>query len=302
MPEQSHWKRASLIVNTASRRGARAFKRVQAELREAGFAVTPYALTNPDDLTPLVKKLIDAGEKLLIVGGGDGTISEIVDQLVYSDVVLGILPLGTANSFSRSLDIPTNLSQAIKVIAGGKTAQIDLGKINGDYFANAASIGYASSIAQDIPTKLKKRFGIFAYAIQGVRNVRKLKPFLVTLEQGTKKESVQTYQVVIANGGFYGPASLVSKSRLQSADLSIFTFKNAGPLRMANSWVRSVMGIALSQQGMQRIEVVNEVTLHTVPTQRVSIDGEIKTETPIRISVAPRALTILVAGTSKLHP
>lgn len=293
---------AALVINTASRNGRRSLEEVQVLLREAGLAITTYPITNPANLSTQVKKLVEGGVKLLLIGGGDGTISEIVDLIAYTEVTLGILPLGTANSFSRSLNIPPTLPEAVAIIAAGKTAQVDLGKINQDYFANAVSIGFASSIAHDIPDVLKHYLGTAAYAVQCLRNIRKLRPFQATFETSQEKRTLETFQIVIANGAFYGPASLVAKKRLQSASLSIFTFKNSRPFHILRIWLRSLTGKKFSEQDTQLLEVRGEVTLTTVPPQEVSIDGEIKTKTPIRISIAPAALTVLVAEDSKLHP
>lgn len=301
MLHHDHKKSVGLVINTRSRTGRLSFREAKHLLKEAGYHVIPHAITKPDQLSPTVAKLVKDGLELIVVGGGDGTISEISGELVNSKTVLGILPLGTANSFSRSLNIPGTLPGAIQVITQGKTALIDLGKINDHYFANAVSIGFASTIADDIPNSLKRTFGIFAYVLQCIRNLPQTRKFTATFGSGKHKEKLRTYQIVIANGGFYGPAPLVSKKRLQSADLSIFTFKDASVFRIFSVWLRSLLGKKFSEQSLERIQVDGEIELSTSPIQKVSIDGEIKMSTPIRISIAPEVLCVLVGEDSKLH-
>ncbi len=104
----------------------------------------------------------------------------------------------------------------------------------------------------------------------------------------------------MANGGYYGPVPLVAPSRLKSADLTVFTFHRLNPLRMLGIWLISLTGRRFSGQNIDRFIVTEEITLSTDPVQKVSIDGEIKAETPVRISVAPKALQVLVAPSSNL--
>ncbi len=78
---------------------------------------------------------------MVIVGGGDGSLSSNIDHFLGKDTIFALLPLGTANSFARTLGIPLDLDGAIEVILTGEPRQIDLGCINGDHFLNAAALG-----------------------------------------------------------------------------------------------------------------------------------------------------------------
>src|SRR5689334_4703225 len=100
-------KSAVLIVNTYSRRGERSFFQALDALQKNGLTITAsYAVQHPDRLAEVVREAIEQKGDLVIVGGGDGTISSIVDFFAYQDVVLGILPFGTGNSFARTIGIP----------------------------------------------------------------------------------------------------------------------------------------------------------------------------------------------------
>jgi diacylglycerol kinase-like protein len=102
----------------------------------------------------VIQVAIARGNKLIVVGGGDGTLSAIVDYFAYQNVVVGLLPLGTGNSFARSLGIPLSLEGAIEGITNGKVVDIDLGKVDGDYFANVASIGFSAEVARKTSRRL----------------------------------------------------------------------------------------------------------------------------------------------------
>src|SRR3546814_9635967 len=100
---------------------------------------------------------------MVCVGGGDGSRSSAVDFFVGHDCVIALLPLGTANSFARTMGIPLDLEGAIGVIAGGRRRRIDLGMIDGDYFANCAAIGLSPLIAESVPHGFKAWAGRVGY-------------------------------------------------------------------------------------------------------------------------------------------
>src|SRR5947207_139061 len=97
---------AALIVNTKARRGSEWLERARECLQRSGITPAPVrAETSAEGLRAAVQKELESGARLLIVGGGDGTIRTAAQQLVHSDSVLGILPLGTVNDFARNLGI-----------------------------------------------------------------------------------------------------------------------------------------------------------------------------------------------------
>ena len=101
---------AVLVVNTRSRHGARAYSEAKRRLAEAGMALdAAYPVRDAERLPEIVREEIAKGRKFIIIGGGDGTISSVVDHFAYTSVVFGVLPLGTANSFARTLGIPLDL-------------------------------------------------------------------------------------------------------------------------------------------------------------------------------------------------
>ncbi len=86
---------------------------------------------------------------VLVAGGGDGTVSAVAAALVDSDIVLGVLPLGTLNHFAKDLGIPLLLEAAAGAIVAGRTARIDVGEVNGRVFVNNSSIGLYPEIVRD---------------------------------------------------------------------------------------------------------------------------------------------------------
>jgi len=147
---------AVLIANSGARLTAETFAKARSELIERGVHLTmTHVVDNPRELCRCVRRSIENGSELIIVAGGDGTMTAAVGQLAKTKAVLGVLPLGTGNSFALSLGI-TELSVAIEAIVAGRVAAVDLGRVNGTYFANFATIGLSSTIARATPNRLKK--------------------------------------------------------------------------------------------------------------------------------------------------
>ncbi len=109
--------RTALVVNVRSRRGRRHFPEARERLRAAGLDLMAiWQVSDPADLPHTLASAASCGADLVVVGGGDGTLSEAGHQLAHRDVCLGVLPLGTTNNFARSLGLPLNLSGALRTL------------------------------------------------------------------------------------------------------------------------------------------------------------------------------------------
>ena len=138
---------------------------------------------------------------MVIVGGGDGSLSCTVDDVVDRDCVFALLPLGTANSFARTLGIPLDLDGAIATIATGRRRRIDLGMIDGDYFANGAAMGLSPMIGESVPHKLKRYLGRVGYLIWAVWCLVRFQP--VPADRRRRQRAARPLwatEVRIANG------------------------------------------------------------------------------------------------------
>src|SRR5205085_2105269 len=165
MPRTRPPKQAILIVNAKSRQGADAFDAACDGLRKAGIElIDAKAIKDPRRSSGAVKKAIKAAP-MVILGGGDGSLSANIDYFIGSDTVFAFLPLGTANSFARTLGTPLDLDGAIEAIAKGEVRTIDLGCIDGDHFLNNAAIGLAPVIAESVPHGLKRSLGRLGYLL-----------------------------------------------------------------------------------------------------------------------------------------
>jgi YegS/Rv2252/BmrU family lipid kinase len=291
-------KRAMLVINARSRRGAEAFDEVRGKLTAAGLELMDaHAVQNPEVMEPIVKAAI-AKAPMVIVGGGDGTLSSVVDHFVGSDTVFAVLPLGTANSFARTLGLPLDLDGAIKVIVRGSRKRIDLGIINGDYFANAAALGLSPMIADTVPHGLKRYFGMLGYLAWAARVAFKFRPFRlrITLDDGSLVKCWAT-EARIANGSHHGGIELVESQQIDSGVIVIQAVTGKSLWGLAWSWFATLF--KLRQRELTTTEWRGKrMTLDARPRQKISIDGEIAARTPVTVEVARGAIEVAAPRSS----
>jgi YegS/Rv2252/BmrU family lipid kinase len=284
-------KRAILIVNAASRSGADAFEPAREKLIAAGVElVDARAVDDPKALDDEVGSAIERAP-MVIVGGGDGTLSSTVDQFLGTGTVFAVLPLGTANSFARALGIPLELDGAINVIANGVRKRIDLGEVDGDYFVNTASIGLSPMVAQSVPPGLKRTLGRVGYLAWAIRSAFKFRPFRLTIEEANVRYRFWATEVRIANGGHFGGVELVETAELDSGEIVIEAVTGTSVAKLAWTWIAALTRLPRSDTNSLELRG-REFRIDTRPRRRVSIDGELSKKTPITVRVARGAVEV----------
>ena len=292
MTEKSLPKQAILIVNAMSRKGEAAFAEVRAKIELAGVElIEAHAVTEPDEMDQVVIDAV-ARAPMVILGGGDGSLSSNIDHFVGQDTVFAVLPLGTANSFARTLGLPLDLDGAIDVIAHGQRRRIDLGVIDGDYFANAAALGLSPLIADTVPHALKKYLGMVGYLLWAMRVAFNFRPFRlrVTLDDGTLVKTWAT-EARIANGRFHGGVELVESQELDSGEMVIQAVTGKSLFGLAWSWFTTLF--KLRHRELTTTEWRGKkLRLEARPSQKISIDGEIAARTPVTVEVSRGAIEV----------
>ena len=285
-------KRAMLVVNALSRSGEEAFEEACDKLKAAGIKlIDAHVVRDPEVLEPVIKAAI-ARAPMVIVGGGDGTLSSVVDHFVGKDTVFAVLPIGTANSFARTLGLPLDLDGAVHVIAYGRRKRIDLGVIDGDFFANAAALGLSPLIADTVPAGLKRYLGMLGYLVWALRVAFKFRPFKlrVTLDDGSMVKSWAT-EARIANGTHHGGVELVESQEIDSGVIVIQAVTGKSLWGLAWSWFATLF--KLRRRALTTTEWRGrKMVLDARPSQKISIDGEIAARTPVVVEVARGAIEV----------
>ncbi|PVX29244.1 diacylglycerol/lipid kinase family protein [Sphingomonas pokkalii] len=288
---------AAMIVNTKSRHGQDFFDRACARFHGQEMAVDAHAVEQPDELEATLAKALAKSPELVILGGGDGTISGLVDKLVGAGVTLGVLPLGTANSFARSLGIPLDVDGAVDTILHGRPKRIDLGMINDDYYASTAAIGLSPQIAQTVPHNAKRWFGRMGYLSWAAIQFLKFKPFTVIVGEGPNAQRLRAVEVRISNGPFHGGTELVDEADVSSGEIVVQVVKGHVKSRLVRNWAASVLRLEARKEDVESFRG-QSLRVATEPPLPISIDGEVLAKTPVTAKVAPAVIEVMVPGGS----
>ena len=284
-------KQAILIVNTASRNGSNAFADVYDKLVAAGVdLIDAVAIDEPSDLARKVHAAVHKAP-MVIVGGGDGTLSEAVDQFLDTECVFALLPLGTANSFARSLEIPLDIGGAVDVIVNGQVRKIDLAAIDGDYFLNNAALGLAPKVAESVPHGIKRYLGRTGYLLWAGWSAANFRAFRLMVDDGRAVHRLWATEARIANGRFHGGVELIESAELESGDIVVQAVEGQSLLKLCWSYAASVLKHPSRRQTVREFRG-KRLRIDTHPRMRVSIDGELGPETPFEAAVAPQAIRV----------
>ena len=171
------WKKVLLIFNPVS--GKSQIRTDLVDILEIltakDYVVTCYPTKCRGDAKNLVRSRKE-DYVYVICAGGDGTLDEVVSGMMENPdkpfVPIGYIPAGTTNDFANSLGIPSDMKEAAKVIAEGRTFLCDLGSFNNNsYFTYVAAFGLFTETSYQTPQDLKNTLGHMAYVLQGMMDI-----------------------------------------------------------------------------------------------------------------------------------
>jgi diacylglycerol kinase (ATP) len=291
MAKRPKSKTALMLVNPNARRGGEAIANIIARLETGGIKIIKEPFQSPKEIAADIearKSEID----LVIVCGGDGTLSASAPAIIKSGLPMGVLPMGTANDLARTLGIPDNLELAADVIIAGHKRTIDLGEVNGHAFFNVASIGLSSELASKLDGTLKRRYGRLGYAIAAFRVLARAKAFRAMIITKNGATRVKTLQIAIGNGVHYGGGNVVeATAAIDDGQLDLYS------LELGSVWKLALMAKSFRQGSHGawqevRTERCTEFEVRTRHPMPINTDGELLTQTPAKFSLLRNAITV----------
>lgn len=279
-----------VLVNNGCRQGDYDIGRIVDALQDLG----PVIKCAPDSGAGFERALRDSKEPVarIVLGGGDGTIHRLLPTLIEAGVPCGIIPLGTANDFARSLGLSLNPNDAAEPIIAGSTRRVRLGEVNGSPFLNAVGIGAGPTLTRKLDGERKKRLGVLAYlsSLLEVRDEIPRQRATMTLD-GEAREVV-FIQITIAKGIHYGGGMTISEDAALDDDcLRILCLEPQSPAGLIGKLIALRRGTS-SDEAPEDILLcqAREVSVDLPRSMDVTADGELVTRTPISCKVHPAML------------
>lgn len=258
-------------------------------------------VVHPDqtrDITALAREAARTSDPIIVAAGGDGTISTVAAALAGSDKILGVLPVGTLNHFAKDLNIPLDLENAVRTIAEGETAAVDVGEVNGRIFINNSSLGLYPHIvsrreAQQQRLSRGKWTAFFWATIQALRRF----PFLDLRIAFEAREIFRRSAFLFVGNNQYEIAgfNLGSRACVNAGNLGLYLTHRTGRLGLFRLAFHALFG---------RVDQAKDfdafcVTQARIETRKrrllVACDGEVELmETPLLYRSRPAALRVRV--------
>ena len=292
-----------LIVSSRSRRGQAEFQKCFSLLKELGITI-PRAqrVSRERDLQLALEASIAAGAPVVAVGGGDGTMRIAAEVLAGRGPALGVLPLGTGNSFSRLIGIGHDVEKACHVISKGRCEWLDVGRANGRTFLSFATIGVSTQIALSLDPMAKRRLGLISYLRPTIEAFRRSKPFQVKVLSEDGARTIDALQVVVANGlRRIGPAPEPNGTGLTSGRLQGYVLASHDKAHLVRFFAALALNSLDAGEIMDTFEA-SQFSIETMPAKRVAIDGDVVLRTPVKFQASPERLLTVVPEEFEAEP
>lgn len=158
----------------------------------------------------LARQAAKEGYSHVAAVGGDGTINEIAAGLVGTEVLLGILPVGSGNGLARALQIPLDYREACHVLLQQTERRIDVGKVNDRYFFATSGIGFDAYVGKRFNEHPGHSRGILPYFQIAAAEYFHYTPREITLEYQGKSLTCTPFVLTVANVEQYGAGAIIA--------------------------------------------------------------------------------------------
>ncbi len=262
-----------------------------------------HEMTRDGDLKACITQAVEEGCEVIMAAGGDGTVNAVVNAMMFIEESrrprLAILPLGTANDFAATLTLPDDISQTFELSYTDQTLPIDVVKIHAHnfqrYFANIAAGGNSVRVSEELTDDMKARWGAFCYLRGGVPLLADLQTFHITAQCDSEKFSaIDSWAVLVANGKTNAGRIVVAPNASPNDGLlEVIIIRDGTVLDIVDIISHALLGSYLEcEQVIYR--QVRRLQLHSEPSMRFTIDGEVIEEEPVEFEVVPGAVCMFV--------
>jgi len=274
--------------------------RLERQLQILGNTTVTYYTSQSGEATELTRRAVVEGAEIVVAVGGDGTVNEVIQELVEHDVPLAVYPAGTTNVWCQQVNMPVNPRLAADVICNGPRYQVDLGQVGDRYFLLMIGIGLDGEIVQTVNLDLKKRVGKLAYVVAGWRAL-KFRGTLVniTLDSGRTNEhsiTVRASLIIVTNSERYATLKLAHEAQVDDGQLEMLIFEDS---RLSKKFAQAVSVLANRREWDVNIERyrVHTARIAANPPVAAQIDGDLMGQVgsqAVEIRCVHKAIRVIV--------
>jgi YegS/Rv2252/BmrU family lipid kinase len=270
------------------------------ELREVlareGFAEPLWYEVDKSKKAPAyARRAVAEGAELIFVWGGDGMVQRCVDAVAGTDAVLAILPAGTANLLATNLNIPDDMTGAVRVGLHGDRREFDTGTVNGEHFAVMAGTGFDALMIKGASRRMKRRLGRLAYVYTGTKSLSARGVKAEVEVDGRRFYKGRLSCVLVGNvGKLFGGVEVFADARPDDGIMEVGLVTADSPAQWARTFGRLAAG---SPEKSPFVEVTRGRKIRVRLDRKVPYEldgGERKKAKKLRINVHPASVKICV--------
>jgi diacylglycerol kinase (ATP) len=266
-------------------------KIVQTSKRKNVEAILEFT-RGPQHGTNLAKEAAKRGIDRVVAVGGDGTLNEVAQGLVHSNVPMGIIPRGSGNGLARHLAIPLSVQGALDTFYAGQILQMDTFTLNNKLSLNVSGIGFDGHIANLFGGKTKR--GLAGYASLSMREFLRFKEFNSIITTGSDTWKSKSFVLAVANSSQYGNnACIAPAASVTDGVLHLNILKKIPPYRF--DVIYAFFKKTIDRSPFCDIRIIKEVTIETETNIPYHVDGEpCGSAQKFHIAISPATLPIIV--------
>jgi diacylglycerol kinase family enzyme len=289
---------AAVIVNASARQGGEdQALRIAQILESCGLKADVLLARTGAEIKAAARRAAAGESRVVVAGGGDGTVNAVAAEVVGTEKVLGVLPLGTLNHFAKDLNIPQDLDQAGRTLVEGRVVQVDVGEVNGRYFLNNSSLGiYPRMVARREQQQKRGRGKWLAFMSAAVGMIHRYPVLFVRLTTDTSELARRTAIVFVGNNEYQLEGlDMGARSCLDKGQLHIYVLRDTGTWGLVRLFFSAVL------RKLDQIKDFDALCTRELWVEarrrhlQVALDGEVvRMELPLHYRSKPAALRVIV--------
>ncbi|MDO5758565.1 MAG: diacylglycerol kinase family protein [Rhodobacterales bacterium] len=240
--------RICVVLNGGSgKRDGSASDSIRASMTDCGFDFDLRVIRHGPDIAPAARRALEDKFDIIVAAGGDGTIAAVASAMQGRSTALGIIPLGTFNYFARSLDIPTEIPEAVRLLSDGVRRPVRIARINDRMFLNNASLGAYPAILKTREDTYRRwgRSRVAAYWSVLVTLTRLRRPLRLKITVGDQTVRCRTPLAFAVNNSFQlEQMGLEGHEKIAVGQIALFIAPDSGRWGMLRNALSLAMGKA----------------------------------------------------------
>jgi diacylglycerol kinase (ATP) len=294
-----------LIVNPVAGggRGKRVLGEALETFREAGIVPPGYITAAHGEARDIAAGVARSGADVIVALGGDGHAAAVGEALVGTGVALAVLPAGSANDYARSLRMPRrNVRGAVATIIRGEIRLVDTIRVRNSgaerHFLNVVGTGFDAAVAERAE-RIPYLRGTGRYVVALARELPRFQAAEIELTIDGERHAQRAMMVAIANGHSYGGGMRIApEASLDSGWLEVCIVGDVSKAEFVRAFPRVFRGTHVSHPRVTMLRG-REVTVAADRPLTLMADGENVGQLPAHVSVAGKALAVVVGPSSE---